>query len=226
MNKSIIPKRFPGETAIVAGTGPSLTPESIALCNEARRSGDVRIFVANRAHELFDADVLHACNSAFYPLWWGSIAGKPCDKWTTTLGTQSIPAAPPGTISEDVKYINVRWDKGLSQDPSYICAHHGTGPMLVNIAYLYGCTRLLLIGWDMRYPGKINNSEYSQPRRYLGEDKLTRLGWPKTGPNGERPVLIREMQTIHPADYGIDIINCTPGSALKHFPMRPLAECL
>jgi len=221
-----IPKRFPGETAIVAGTGPSLTPESIALCNEARQSGDVRIFAANRAHELFDTDVLHACNAAFYPLWWDLSKDKTCDKWTTDRATATIPAPPPGTVSSDVKYIDIRFDKGLSRDPSYICAHHGTGPMLVNIAYLYGCTRLLLIGWDMRFPGKVNDREYNQPRRYLGEDELTVLGWPKTGKDGERPLLIKEMQTIIPEEYGIEIINCTPGSALEHFPMKPLPECL
>lgn len=222
----MIPKRYPGETAIVAGTGPSLTPESIDLCNQARQAGKVRIFAANRAHELFDTDVMHACNAAFYPLWDHLLKGKNFDKWTTNLTTSTIPAPTPGTVSSDVRYISTRWDDGLSSDPSYICAHHGTGPMLVNIAYLYGCTRLLLIGWDMRYPGKVSDREYNQPRRYLGEDKLTLLGWPRTGPNGERPLLIKEMKTINPSEYGIEIINCTPGSALTHFPMRSLTDCL
>lgn len=222
----MIPRKFPGETAIVAGTGPSLTPEDIALCNEARREGKVRIFSSNRAHELFDTDVLHACNSAFYPLWWDIIKGKPFDKWTTSLGTQKIPAVDLREKYPEVKYIAVKWEPGLSRDPSYIHAHHGTGPMLVNIAYLYGCTRLILIGWDMRFPGKVNDRQYTKPRRYLGEDPLTERGWPKTGPDGERPLLIKEMETIHPEKYGIEIINCSPGSALKHFPMRPLRECL
>ena len=220
----MIPKLYPGETAIVAGTGPSLTPESIELCNQARQAGKARIFVANRAHELFDADVMLAMNAAFYPLWQNLLKDKTFDKWTTDRTTTTIPA--PASVASDVRYIDIRWDKGLSRDPSYICAHHGTGPMLVNIAYLYGCTRLLLIGWDMRYPGKVSDREYNQPRRYLGEDELSILGWPKTGPDGERPLLIKEMQTINPSDYDIEIINCTPGSALTHFPMHSLSECL
>jgi hypothetical protein len=44
------------------------------------------------------------------------------------------------------------------------------------------------------------------------------------GPNGELIGLIKEMETIHPSDYGIEIINCTPGSALTHFPMGELRD--
>lgn len=225
MNFADIPRKYPGETAIVAGTGPSLTESDIALCNVAKRAGDVRIFVANRAHELFDADVMHAMNAAFYPLWHEKLKHKTFDKWTTDRETPSIPAPPDG-VPDDVKYIKIKWKDGLSKNPSYVHAHHGTGPMLINIAYLYGCTRLLLLGWDMRFPGKVSDTEYTKPRRYLGEDPLTELGWPKTGPDGERPLLIKEVSTIHPEDYGIEIINCSPGSALKCFPMKPLSECL
>lgn len=219
-----IPRRYAGETAIIAGTGPSLTPESIKLCNDARAKGKVRIFAANRAHELFDCDVMHACNSAFYLLWWHLLENKEFEKWTTDSSTQTIPAVDLNHLP--VVYIKTKQEPGLSCDPSYICHHHGTGPMLVNIAYLYGCTKLILIGWDMRYPGKVDDRNYNKPRRYLGEDKLTLLGWPKTGPDGERPVLIKEMETIKPEEYGIEIINCTPNSALKCFEMRPLSECL
>jgi hypothetical protein len=47
-----------------------------------------------------------------------------------------------------------------------------------------------------------------------------------TGPNGELSGLIKEMETIHPADYGIRIINCTPGSAMTHFEMMDLTDAI
>jgi hypothetical protein len=104
-------------------------------------------------------------------------------------------------------------------------AHHGTGPQLVNIAYLYGCTRLLLVGWDMRFWGKVDRYHYDK-RRYLGEDPLTENHWPMTGDNGEMSGLISEMETIRAKDYGIEIINCTPESAMRHYPMARLEDVL
>ena len=187
-----IPKQFPGETAIIAGTGPSLTPEDIELCNQARQAGVVRILSANRAHELFDTDVFHACNWQFYNEYYDLLKDKPCDKWTTRPELKNK--------YEGVKYIEERWADGLSKDPSYIHAHHGTGPQLVNIAYLYGCTRLILIGWDMRYPGKLDdtNKNYSEPRHFFGEDVLTERHWSRTDAQGRKFGLIREMETIKP----------------------------
>lgn len=213
----MIPRKFPGETAIVCGTGPSITPEIIRLVNAARRAGWVRVFGANRAHEIFECDVMHACNAEFYPLWWERIKDKPLDRWTTR---PEMNGRLPG-----VEYIEERWEPGLSRDPSWIAAHHGTGPQLVNIAYLYGCERLLLVGWDMRFHGKTGPRSFER-RRYLGEDPLTENHWPRTGPDGEMEGLIREMETINPDDYGIRIINCTRGSALKCFPMQDLRDAL
>ena len=223
----MIPRRFPGETAIVSGTGPSLTPDTIELCNQARQDGKARIFAANRAIDVLDADVFHACNWQFYAEYYDRLKDKPCDKWTTRPELEGK--------YKGVEYIEERWKDGLSKDPSYIHAHHGTGPQLVNIAYLYGCTRLLLVGWDMRYPGKLDdtNRNYSKPRHFFhdeghapGEDALTVNHWSRTDASGKKFGLIREMETITPSDYGIEIINVTPNSAMTCFPMGDLKSCL
>lgn len=211
-----IPCKWPGQTAIVCGTGPSITQQQIQLVNAARRAGWAKVFGANRAHEIFECDVMHACNKEFYPLWWNVIKDKPLDKWCTRPEMENW---------DGVNYIEERWVDGLSREAHWISAHHGTGPQLVNIAYLYGCTKLLLVGWDMRFYGKSGPRSFER-RRYLGEDPLTENHWPRTGPNGEMEGLIREMETIHPEDYGIQIINCTPESSLKCFPMGDLARAL
>ena len=80
----------------------------------------------------------------------------------------------------------------------------------------------------MRYPGKLDdtNRNYSKPRHYLGEDVLTEKHWSRTDAQGRKFGLIREMATIKPEDYGIEIINATPGSAMTCFPMRALDSCL
>jgi len=223
----LIPRKFPGETAIVAGTGPSLTTDVIERCNQARQDGLVRIFAANRALDVLDADVFHACNWQYYAEYYDQLKDKPCDKWTTRPELEGK--------YDGVEYIEERWENGLSKDPSYIHAHHGTGPQLVNIAYLYGCTRLILVGWDMRYPGKIDNTNkhYSKPRHFFndeghapGEDSLTVNHWSRTDADGGKFGLIREMSTIIPSDYGIEIINASEHSAMTCFPMMDLGEVI
>ena len=207
----MIPCKFKGETAIVCGTGPSITPEAIKAVNES----GLKVFGANRAHEIFNCHVLHGCNHQFWDYYWQDIKDKPCDKWTTRPELKGK--------YEGLRYIEERWEDGLSSDPAWIAAHHGTGPQLVNIAYLYGCTRILLVGWDMRFIGKVSRTQYKR-RRYLGEDALTKNHWPMTGPQGEMTGLIREMETIKPEDYGIEIINCTTDSAMRCFPFGELNE--
>jgi hypothetical protein len=207
----LIPRKFEGDTAIVCGTGPSITLEIIDQVN----GSGCRVFGANRAWEIFNCDVVHGCNYQFWDHYWPQIKDQQFDKWTTR---PELEGKYPG-----LNYIEERWEDGLSKEQHWISAHHGTGPQLVNIAYLYGCTRLLLVGWDMRYLGKTGPQTYTR-RRYLDEDPLTLNHWPRTGPNGEQTGLIKEMETIHPEDYGIEIINCTPDSAMTCFPMGDLGD--
>lgn len=212
---------YAGETIIVAGTGPSINKNTIKTVNNARKTGKARVFGSNRAYQIFDVDLLHGCNKEFWDYWYEhdpALAGSPFLKYTTRPELKGV--------YKGLEYIKEVWIDGLSRDPSCIAAHHGTGPQAVNLAYLFGAKRILLIGWDMRFPGKVDNRTYKQPRRYLGEDALTKNHWPRTGADGALDGLINEMKTIKPEDYGIEIINCTPGSAMRCFPMMDLTEAL
>jgi len=165
-------------------------------------------FGANRSFE-FDLDVILGCNWQFWDHYWPQIKDYRCDKWTTR---PELEGKYPG-----LNYIEERWEDSLSTDKGYICAHHGSGPQILNMALHYGCTTMLLIGWDMRYAEK---------RHYFGEDALTEKHHPRTGPNGELSGLIREMETIDTEKLGIEIVNCSPGSAMTCFPMMDLDEAL
>jgi len=197
--------------AAIIGTGPSLTLEQV---DKVRH---LKTFGANRAFE-FDLDVIHGCNYQFWDHYWSQIKDYKCDKWTTR---PELEGKYPG-----LQYIEERWIPGLSTDKSYIAAHHGTGPQVINLALHYGAKVMLLIGWDMRFPGKVNDRQYTGKRHYFGEDSLTEKHWPRTDPNGDLGGLIREMETIKPEDYGIEIINCTPDSAMTCFPMMDLDKAL
>ena len=190
---------------VVIGTGPSLTKQQTdtAKC--------FKTFGVNKAFE-FNPDVLVGCNHQFWNYYWGSVKHLRCQKWTTR---PELEGKLPG-----LNYIEERWEDGLSTDPSYICAHHGSGPQAVNLAYHYGCKTILLIGWDMRHKGKRHywgDGEYPEPLRHFTRN---------LGPDGELTGLIAEMATIHPEDYGIEIYNCTPGSAMTCFPEADIRDFL
>jgi len=99
----------------------------------------------------------------------------------------------------------------LSSTPGLI--HHGknSGYQAINVAYLLGCTRIILLGYDMK----------GGPEAHffgLHPEGLRRC--PDYGK------FVAAFRSIDPDEYGIEIINCTPGSALDAFPKRPLDEVL
>ena len=202
--------RFQGMTGVIVGTGPSLTDKQLKAVEHLPKFG------VNNAFKL-GLDVHLACNWQWWDRYWDEIKDYPCDKWTPRKESAE---------KYGINYIEERWEPGLSADKSYICAHHGSGPQIVNIALHYGIKKMILIGWDMKYPGKVTDKHYTGKRHYFGEYPKELQHWPRTGPNGELAGLIREMETINPSDYGIEIVNCTPNSAMTHFPFRSLSGYL
>ena len=197
---------------VIIGTGPSLTVEQISKVRH------LPLYGANRAFE-FDIDVVLGCNLKFWAKYWDDIKDLRCDKWCShdDIELERYPG---------LKHIKGLWEPGISIDRNFIHAHHGSGPQIFNLAYHYGVRTFILIGWDMRFPGKINDRFYEGKRHYFGEDDCTKSHWPKTGPSGELTGLINEMKTIVPEDYGIEVINCTPDSAMRCFKRMDLDEAL
>ena len=190
------------KVGVIIGTGPSLTQSQIDQVAHLPKFGcNNTIFDCN-------LDVHLACNYQWWDHYNESVQNFPCDKWTTR--TESANKYP------DVNYIEERWEPGISTNPNYICAHHGSGPQIFNLAYHYGVRTFILIGWDMRHEGKrhyFGDGEYPKPLQHFTKN---------LGPNGELTGLIKEMETIRPEDYGIEVYNCTPGSALTHFKAKEL----
>jgi len=195
---------------VIIGTGPSLTIEQVNLVKKYKTFG------VNRAYQ-FDVDVMLACNFDFWDYYWSDIKKYKCHKWTPRIESAR---------KYSINYIEEIWEPGLSTDKNYIHAHHGSGPQILNLALHYGVKKMALIGWDMRYPGKVNDSQYAGNRHYFGEYPNKLQHWPRTGSDGEMTGLIKEVETIKPEDYGIEIINCTKNSALKCYPYQSLSEFL
>jgi hypothetical protein len=84
----------------------------------------------------------------------------------------------------------------------------------VQLAVKFGATRILLIGFDMRKTGKYQH--------WFGEHK-----WRAShrSPYTTFVHFFEKSATMY-AERGVEILNCTPGSALRCFKMADLNEVI
>jgi len=191
---------------IIAGSGPSLTPAVASLCRGRR------VIAVNDAYRLMPwAEVLYACDAR----WWTAHEGCPSfrgEKWT------SFHEGRRAHVEAVVKRYRLRVCLGekvdaFSVSPNLIHYGRNSGFQAMNLAMLWGATRLLLVGFDFR---TVNNSKHffgPHPRGVEGASNY--------------PEWVKAMR--HAAKHlsaDITVINCTPGSAIKCFPMGNLREVL
>lgn len=205
----MIDRSYPGEPAVILGTGPSLG-QAIPRLRELRAAGRVRLFGMN-------------CTYQDFPVLDGFIACDP--KWWDTYGhdfRERHPDTPAWHWDRDVarkyrvQFIEGRWGDGLSTDPSFIHYGHSSGYQAIGLAVHHGCEPIVLAGFDMRYEGR---------RHYFSGLSDT---------PGEYPEHLRKFSTfdgllkcyetiVRQPDRPV-IVNATPGSALKGFPCSTLEE--
>ena len=204
--------------AIILGTGPSVTPEVIDRVN----ASGLPVFGCNNVYQTVDVVALMACNIEWWNFYWPRderLRSGKFRKWTWDKAT----ADRYGT-----GYIRGEWGDGLSTDPSYIHYGHSSGYQLLGIAYHAGVREMLLVGYDLRYPAGYSKPERKPggDRHYFGEYPPQLQHFPSVGPAGEMTGLLECYRTIKPEDYGLRIINCTPGSALRCFEAGDLSDYL
>lgn len=85
-----------------------------------------------------------------------------------------------------------------------------SGLMGIRVAVHLGATRVLLLGFDMHSPGAHFFGKHPEPLRSSTQAHLDRFK--------------RQFAQYRPK--GVEIVNCTQGSALKCYPMGNLEDCL
>lgn len=206
--------------AVILGTGPSVTSQVVDQLQQT----DLPIFGCNNTYQIASLTALLACN----PEWWDyyypkdeSLRNASFDRWTWDTPTAK---------RYGLAHIKARWGDGLSTDPEYIHYGHSSGYQLINLALHYGVTEFVLIGYDLRYPQGYDGRRKiaGGDRHYFGEYPPALQHWTKLnmGGGGELGGLLDCYRTIKPDDYGIRIINCSPGSALDFFETGKLNEWL
>ncbi len=206
---------------IVAASGPSLTPEVINRVRMIRMFEKWRVIAVNDTCRAMPfADILYACD----PHWWDFHNGCPSfpgEKWA------------PHSEEKHVECLNTeaheKWGVHLVRGTngntfSLDCVHfgHNSGFQAINLAILKGCTQVVLVGFDMR---NVNGaSHFFGDHVEMVNGKRTHMSNTPDRYYEMRVAVFAEAAKRLPAH--ISIVNATPGSALKCFPMMELGEAV
>ena len=201
-----IDRRWAGCRCVVAASGPSLTPEVAELCRGER------VIAVNDAWRVVPADVLYACDEAWWSVHPMAARGFGGEKWTShSLKPKNDKSALPAQFG--VRVVRGEDRPGFSRDPGLIHYGNNSGFQAVNLAILFGADPIVLVGFDMR--------AVDGRRHFFGSHKAPLSDVGKFG------IWIAHFTAAAAMLGGWPrIINSTPGSALGCFPMMPLAEAL
>lgn len=105
---------------------------------------------------------------------------------------------------------------GLESDRGGMKHGSNSGYQAIHLAYHYGATRILLLGYDMKVEG--NRTHWHDEQRQAPAGFAATI---------ERAFLVTFPYLKEPLERaGVTVINCTPGSALKVWKYAPLEEAL
>ena len=111
-----------------------------------------------------------------------------------------------------IKVLDSVDQPGLSREQGVLHRGGNSGYQAINLAYLWGATRIILIGYDMMMNGT--------QRHWFGDHPGTLNAGSNYHDFGQA------YKTIKPEDYGIEIWNCSRRTALDCFPIYDLDEVL
>jgi hypothetical protein len=206
---SEIALRWLGKTVVVAASGPSLTKETADACK------GVLTVCVNDAHRLFPwAEVLYACDAAWWHEYDGVLEflGERCSSHSSSKKDKNDKQQ--AADRWGLKLVEGRHGNGFSTNPAFIHYGENSGFQAINLAILFGARRLLLVGFDMHNPNGKRHFFGNHPKELRNSDPRVFI---KNFVKAANPVLMPK---------GVQIINCTPGSALECFPRMALKDAL
>jgi hypothetical protein len=215
-----------GDTVVIIGGGPSLTPADVVLVQAAHTRGDVHCIVVNDAYLLAPwADVHYAADSHWHK--WhtdgiaraGYTAEQVAALWANFAGQKCSIQNSGGNITDHAVHMLRNKDfpnhgVGLSLDPQALVTGRNSGFQALNLAVLAGAKRILLLGFD----GQVAKDG---KQHWFGDH-------PRPTPPAVYPLYRQAMSAAEHAlqAQGVEVINCSPGSAIDSFPKMALEAVL
>ena len=194
-----VPKLCPGGTVVCIASGPSLTKDDV----EYVRGKADRVIVVNNGYQIAPwADFLVASDLQ----WWNWHKGAKDFKGIKYATSKHVKWS-------GVQILRNEGGSGLSLNPSGIKHGLNSGYRGINVAVHLGAKRIILLGYDLQQgPNREEHWHGEHPNRSRSPYK----------------VFIKRFQTlVEPLqELGIEVINCSPRTALECFPVKPLREVL
>ena len=176
----------------------------------ALRRSEWPVIACQDAYRLLPfADVLYGCDAR----WWNAHRGTDFagEKWSSHNKRDAADDKLEVAEKYGINLVKGKHGKGFSTDPEFIHYGDNSGFQAINLAIIMGATDIVLVGYDMRHvegkshffgdhpPGLFQRNEYGSFTHHFEKA---------------------------PAPNGVTIINATPDSALKCYPMESLEDCL
>lgn len=205
-----------GCSVAIIASGPSLTRYQ---CDEVRawrdaKADERKVIVINSSFRLAPwADILYCCDGVYFEALTSGV--KHIDEARRHFAASNIWTQEQSAATKyGLKYVRSARVKGLSITPGLINQGANSGYQAMNLAFLAGAVRLILLGFDMR--------EIAGKHHFFGDHPPTikRVMPYKAWVEAFNPIA-RDLTA-----QNVEVINCTPGSALKVFPIVELAEAL
>lgn len=216
-----VPPTWKGRDCIVAAPGPSLTGDVVRRVRLARMAYSWKVLAVQDAYKVLPhADVMYGC----CPTWWRvhkTCPGFEGEKWSThdkevtnnKINTDKALGHPIADFG--MRLVAGEHGDEFSTDPGLIRYGSNSGFQAINLAILFGARKIVLVGYDMRcvsgkshffgdHPKGLHQNKDEDYRRFVGRFDKASKALPE----------------------GVHIINATPDSALKCFPIMTLSDAL
>jgi hypothetical protein len=192
-----------GETVFILGCGPSLVQVRTEPLLQAGR-----VIAINDAYTRCPgADILYFCDKKWWLQHERMVAERFYGRRIVTMLNEY-----PG-----IHTLRCTGEVGLETDPGGVRHGSNSGYQCINLAYHLGAARIVLMGYDMRVVnGKLHHT--------LRTDLQTEEGFQRTLQHKMLP----KFQTLAAPlqEAGVTVLNATPNSALRVWPLVPLEAIL
>lgn len=204
-----------GDTVVIAAAGPSITQEQV---DHARSKA--RVVAINESWRLAPwADALYACDWQ----WWleraplgEDFAGLRIIGRKPSAGDRVGLSPAERTVADLLLHADVRVGPEMVWDgPHIACGGNGAFQAVNLFARYSGVRRFVLLGVDCHSPGNHWHGRHTH-RRAKHTNELGIKGWIRSWENAARDLPGR----------GVEVINCSPGSALTCFPILDMRDVL